>query len=49
MLLFERPLMPTPVAATAYLTLMTCPAVNARTLEALRAFRDRPRGRRPHS
>ena len=48
-LLFERPLMPDRVAATAYLTLMTCPAVNARTLEALRVFRDRPRGRRPHS
>ena len=30
-----------PVAATAYLTLMMCPAVNARTLAALRAFRDR--------
>ena len=30
--------MPQPVAATAYLTLMTCPRVDARTLAALRAF-----------
>jgi hypothetical protein len=29
------------VAATAYLTLMTCPRVDDRTLVALRAFRDR--------
>jgi hypothetical protein len=33
--------MPQPVAATAYLTLMTCPRVDARTIHALRAFRDR--------
>ena len=33
--------MTSPVAATAYLTLMTCPAANARTLRALSAFRDR--------
>ena len=31
------------VAATAYLTLMTCPAVTPRTLTALGAFRDRRR------
>jgi Protein of unknown function (DUF3105) len=30
-----------PVAATAYLTLMTCPRVDARSLAALRAFRSR--------
>jgi hypothetical protein len=36
--------MPEPVAATAYLTLMTCPRVDARTLPALRAFADRRRG-----
>jgi Protein of unknown function (DUF3105) len=30
-----------PVAATAYLTLMTCPRVDAATLRALRAFRTR--------
>jgi hypothetical protein len=29
------------VAATAYLTLMSCPAVNRRTMAALAAFRDR--------
>jgi hypothetical protein len=41
-LLFEtRTDMPQPVAATAYLTLMTCTRVDARTIEALRAFRDR--------
>ena len=33
--------MQAPVAATAYLTLMTCPAVNARTRVALEAFRVR--------
>jgi hypothetical protein len=33
--------MPQPVAATAYLTLMTCPRVDARTLAALRVFRAR--------
>jgi hypothetical protein len=33
--------MPEPLAATAYLTLMTCPRVDARTLGALRAFRTR--------
>jgi hypothetical protein len=30
-----------PVAATSYLTLMTCPRVDAKTLGALRAFRAR--------
>jgi hypothetical protein len=30
-----------PVAATAYLNLMTCSRVDRRTLAALRAFRDR--------
>jgi Protein of unknown function (DUF3105) len=41
-LLFEnRTNMPQPVAAAAYLTLMTCPRVDARTIEALQAFRDR--------
>jgi hypothetical protein len=33
--------MQAPVAATAYLTLMTCPAVNPRTRAALEAFRVR--------
>jgi hypothetical protein len=32
-----------PVAATAYLSLMTCPRVTAGTLHALRVFRDRRR------
>jgi hypothetical protein len=32
------------IAATAYLSLMTCPAVTDRTLLALGAFRDRRRG-----
>jgi Protein of unknown function (DUF3105) len=41
-LLFEnRTGMPHPVAAAAYLTLMTCPRVDARTLVALGAFRAR--------
>jgi Protein of unknown function (DUF3105) len=35
--------MTSPVAATAYLSLLTCPGVNARTLHALRVFRDRRR------
>jgi hypothetical protein len=35
--------MSAPVAATAYLSLLTCPRVNYRTLAALRAFRDRRR------
>ena len=35
--------MTTPVAATAYLTLLTCSGVTARTLHALREFRDRRR------
>jgi uncharacterized protein YecE (DUF72 family) len=30
-----------PIAAAAYLTLMTCPRVDVRTLGALRAFRER--------
>jgi hypothetical protein len=33
--------MTSPVAATAYLNLLTCPRVNAHTLHALRVFRDR--------
>jgi hypothetical protein len=33
-----------PVAATAYLSLLTCPRVDAGTLHALRVFRDRRRG-----
>jgi hypothetical protein len=41
-LLFENQTgMREPVAATAYLTLMTCSRVDARTLSALRAFRAR--------
>jgi Protein of unknown function (DUF3105) len=36
--------MTSPVAATAYLSLLTCPRVTARTLHALRVFRDRRRG-----
>jgi hypothetical protein len=45
MLLFaNRTGMPEPVAATAYLALMTCPRVDAQTLPALRAFADRRRG-----
>lgn len=43
----QRPLetgMTAPVAATAYLSLLTCPRVTARTLHALRVFRDRRRG-----
>jgi uncharacterized protein DUF3105 len=35
--------MTSPVAATAYLNLLTCPGVTARTLHALRVFRDRRR------
>jgi hypothetical protein len=31
------------IAATAYLNLLTCPSVTARTLDALRVFRDRRR------
>ena len=43
-LLFENQTsMPGPVAATAYLSLMTCPRVDAGTLRALEAFRDRRR------
>lgn len=33
--------MPQPIAASVYLTLMTCPRVDAQTLGALRAFRAR--------
>ena len=33
--------MPQPIAATAYLTLMTCPRVDAQARAALRAFRER--------
>jgi hypothetical protein len=36
--------MAAPVAVTAYLSLLTCPRVNASTLHALRVFRDRRRG-----
>ena len=36
--------MTAPVAATAYLSLLTCPRVTARTLHAVRVFRDRRRG-----
>jgi hypothetical protein len=36
--------MKAPVAATAYLSLLTCPRVNASTLQVLRVFRDRRRG-----
>jgi uncharacterized protein DUF3105 len=36
--------MTAPVAATAYLSLLTCPRVTATTLHALRVFRDRRRG-----
>ena len=36
--------MTTPVAATAYLSLLTCPRVNADTLHALSVYRDRRRG-----
>jgi Protein of unknown function (DUF3105) len=36
--------MPSPVAATAYLSLITCHAVDGRTLAALAAFRERRRG-----
>jgi hypothetical protein len=36
--------MAAPVAATAYLSLLTCPRVTATTLRAIRAFRDRRRG-----
>jgi hypothetical protein len=36
--------MQAPVAATSYLSVMTCPRVDARTLRALRVYRDRRRG-----
>jgi len=36
--------MKAPVAATAYLSLLTCPRVDAGTLHVLRVFRDRRRG-----
>jgi hypothetical protein len=36
--------MRSPVAATSYLSVMTCPRVDARTLRALRVYRDRRRG-----
>jgi uncharacterized protein DUF3105 len=36
--------MKAPVAATAYLSLLTCPRVSATTLHAIRVFRDRRRG-----
>lgn len=34
---------PAPIVVTSYLTMMRCPGVTARTLPALRAFRDRRR------
>jgi len=44
-LLFENGTgMPARVAATAYLSRMTCPRVDRATLGALAAFRDRRRG-----
>jgi hypothetical protein len=44
-LLFENQTgMPARVAATAYLSLMTCPRVDPAVLDALAAFRDRRRG-----
>jgi hypothetical protein len=43
-LLFENQTgMPAAVAATAYLSVMTCPRVDARTIAALDAFRERRR------
>jgi hypothetical protein len=36
--------MTAPVAATAYLSLLTCPRVDAAPLHALSVFRDRRRG-----
>jgi hypothetical protein len=41
LLFANRTGMTAPVAATAYLNLMTCPAANKRTLHALATFRDR--------
>lgn len=41
LLFANRTDMPQPVAAAAYLTLMTCRRVDARSIDALRAFRDR--------
>jgi Protein of unknown function (DUF3105) len=44
-LLFENQTgMAAPVAATAYLSLMTCPRVDRKVLRALAAFRERRRG-----
>jgi hypothetical protein len=43
LLFANRTGMPEPVAATAYLTLMTCPRVDEGTVRAPRAFRDRRR------
>ena len=44
-LLFENQTgMTAPVAVTAYLSLMTCPRVDRRTIHALAVFRDRRRG-----
>ena len=44
-LLFENQTgMTAPVAATAYLSLMTCPRIDGRTLRALDVFRERRRG-----
>ena len=44
LLVRNRTEMPAPVAATAYLSLMTCPGVDRRTLAALAIFRERRRG-----
>ena len=41
LLFANRTDMPQPGAAAAYLTLMTCRRVDARSIDALRAFRDR--------
>jgi hypothetical protein len=44
-LLFENQTgMAAPVAATAYLSVMTCPRVDRGVLEAFAAFRERRRG-----
>jgi hypothetical protein len=44
-LLFENQTgMAAPVAATAYLSVMTCPRVDRRVLRAFAAFRERRRG-----
>jgi hypothetical protein len=42
-LLFENRTMPARVAATAYLSIMTCPGIDRASLQALEAFRARRR------